>query len=100
MIAMRVVNNVEQEMIKAEWENWLLDENVRCKQVQRMLQEDKSNTSPSLQAEGAQSQQISSIQSTKGRRLEELRRWHESYCRSCKLEQDNMLDGRKHLAYD
>ncbi|KAI9873977.1 MAG: SNF1-interacting protein, partial [Pleopsidium flavum] len=32
LVAMRVVNSVEQEMLRAEWENWLLDETNRCKQ--------------------------------------------------------------------
>src|SRR5271154_7385946 len=44
IVAMRVVNNVEREILKAEWENWLLDENTRSKQVQMMIREsDRAN---------------------------------------------------------
>ncbi|KAI1460736.1 hypothetical protein F4805DRAFT_374009 [Annulohypoxylon moriforme] len=34
IVAMRTVNSVEREVVRAEWENWLLDENHRCEQVE------------------------------------------------------------------
>ena len=37
LVAMRVVNGIEREMIQSEWENWLADENLRCEQVSNML---------------------------------------------------------------
>ncbi|KAK3949039.1 hypothetical protein QBC32DRAFT_44327 [Pseudoneurospora amorphoporcata] len=37
LVAMRVVNGIEREMIQSEWENWLADENLRCDQVSNML---------------------------------------------------------------
>lgn len=124
LVAMRVVNNVEREMMRAEyvlrlctfqvlafgttntkkkntdtkiyrWENWLLDENTRCKQVGAILQE-ANRTSTTNGKKTKESQQV--IDSRNGR-MNDLRRWHEDYCGSCKLEQDLLVEGRKHLAF-
>ncbi|KAM7209235.1 hypothetical protein V8F20_000573 [Naviculisporaceae sp. PSN 640] len=37
LVAMRVVNGIEREMMQSEWENWLLDENARCEQARSRL---------------------------------------------------------------
>ncbi|GME25198.1 hypothetical protein GTA08_BOTSDO03488 [Neofusicoccum parvum] len=37
LVAMRLVNRVEREVLQAEWENWVLDENVRCRRVGDMI---------------------------------------------------------------
>lgn len=99
MIAMRVVNNVEREMMKAEWENWLLDENTRCKQVQILLREPPDSTSKAKKSKTVESQQGLNSQAREKSRLDGLRRWQEDYCGSCKMEQDLMLKGRKHLTF-
>ncbi|KAL2074438.1 hypothetical protein VTL71DRAFT_8216 [Oculimacula yallundae] len=91
MIALRVVNNVERETIKAEWENWLLDENQRCRQAQVILHEDRTNK----RTKGGEAQQVLGMKRGDGR-LDELRRWHEEYCGSCKLEQEKLLQQGKH----
>ena len=100
VVAMRVVNNIEREMMKAEWENWLLDENVRCKQVQTMLRENRTSTAPNKKAKGADFQQVLDLKEkeTSGK-MDEMRKWHEEYCTSCKLEQDMLEKGRKHLTF-
>jgi hypothetical protein len=97
MVAMRVVNNVEREMMRAEWENWLLDENARCKQAQIILRENRTISS-NRKTKGATSQQVIEDRE-KAHRLESLRQWHEEYCGSCKLEQDMLLKGQKHLTF-
>lgn len=85
IVAMRVVNNVEREMMKAEWENWLLDENARCRQAQALLQEDGGS------AKGKGKQKV--LDSNPRGDLAELRTWHEEYCGSCRLEQDRLMNG-------
>lgn len=89
MIAIRVVNNVEREMVKAEWENWLLDENHRCRQVQMMLQEDRKKRK--RQQGDSQQAMVTSEQQL---RMDELRTWHENYCGNCRLEQEKLLKER------
>jgi hypothetical protein len=99
---MRVVNSIEREMMQAEWENWLLDENTRCKQVQAMLSEDREAVVPSFKSksQGGSEQKILAMDGLERRkRLANLRVWHEEYCGSCKLEQDMILHERKHLAF-
>jgi hypothetical protein len=102
IVAMRVVNNVEREILKAEWENWLLDENTRCKQVQMMIREsDRANAASNRRTEEAGSQQVLEAEAKereRSGRLKELKEWQEEYCGSCKLEQDRLLEGRTHIA--
>jgi len=101
MVAMRVVNNVEREMMRAEWENWLLDENARCKQVQVMIRENLSSATPNRKHKGTGSQKAFEAQEReKKERLSNLREWQEEYCGSCKMEQEMLLKGRKHLSFE
>ncbi len=97
MIAMRVVNSVEREMMKAEWENWLLDENTRCRQLQIMMLRDHRTTA--IQ-QGTDSQQVLEVNDRERKgQLDKLRTWQDEYCGSCQLEQEMLLDGRKHLTF-
>ncbi|RYP64051.1 hypothetical protein DL770_009260 [Monosporascus sp. CRB-9-2] len=51
LVAMRLVNRVEREVMRSEWENWLLDENLRCDEVGEVLLRasfmDDSSSTPS-----------------------------------------------------
>ena len=101
MVALRVVNNIEREMLRAEWENWLLDENNRCRQVQTLLLEN-GRTPPALKkkTKGAKAQQImESKERERTAKLDNLKVWHDEYCGSCRLEQELLTKGRKYLAF-
>ena len=39
LVAMRVVNSIERDMMQAEWEKWILAEKVKCDRMSRMLNE-------------------------------------------------------------
>ena len=92
---MRLVNNVEREVMRAEWENWLFDENTRCKQAQMMLREGRMNISPTKGTKGVDAQQIfDAKEKDRISRLESLRLWQEEYCRSCQQEQELLFEGR------
>lgn len=93
-----MVNNVEREMLMAEWENWLLDENARCKQAEMILRENRTVTS-NTKSKGKSQKVMGTRDQERMGRLIGLRDWHAEYCKSCKLEQDNLLNGRKHLAF-
>lgn len=87
-------------MVRAEWENWLLDENSRCKQIQTMLRDNRSNDPPNRKIKGADTEQLRlAKEKQRNEKLDELRKWQEEYCGSCKMEQQMLLDGRKHLAF-
>lgn len=101
IIAMRVVNNVEREMLKAEWENWLLDENMRCKQAAMILRENRTSTLPTGKTKGGPRQEVLSGNEVSGDdSMNSLRQWHQEYCGSCKAEQDMLAQGQQDLAFD
>jgi hypothetical protein len=100
VVAMRMVNSVEREMLQAEWENWLLDENSRCRHVEEMLRDNHSNTVQGRGAKESGSQKVLSAHlQDKDARLDELRKWQEGYCNSCKLEHDKLLEGGERLSF-
>ena len=73
LVAMRVVNNIEREMVRAEWENWLMEENMKCKQIEAIIRQNSTELLP---------------RNTQGLdRLEDISTWHKEYCGSCSKEQ-------------
>ncbi|KAI9838008.1 MAG: hypothetical protein M1819_006162 [Sarea resinae] len=71
LVAMRVVNSIEREMMKAEWENWLVDEVSRCRQVQAMLEEKNRTAATARRSAGEKKQQV--LAGDEHERLEEVR---------------------------
>ena len=80
LVAMRVVNSIEREMLQAEWENWLLEENVKCKHLGTMLSHNTTELSAGKNNNGQH------ILDGEPQRLEELRAWQQLYCESCNQE--------------
>ncbi|KAI9721895.1 MAG: SNF1-interacting protein [Chrysothrix sp. TS-e1954] len=37
LVALRLVNNIERDTIQAEYENWLIDENLKCRHVNDLI---------------------------------------------------------------
>lgn len=81
LVAMRVVNSIEREMVQSEWENWLADETQRCGQLKMLLQEEGGES----KAKGASQQKV--LGGEENQRRQKLQAWHESYCGSCQLDQ-------------
>lgn len=95
---MRVVNSIERELIQSEWENWLLDENLRCEQVKVMLADSGETGKSADNGKGGSSsgggpQKV--MRPVDERRISALREWHDDYCGSCRADQDGVLKGRK-----
>ncbi|KAK4190458.1 hypothetical protein QBC35DRAFT_428616 [Podospora australis] len=94
LVAMRVVNGIELEMVQSEWENWLADETMRCERVKRMLLHDNNNST------GTGKQQVTDKDREEARkgldesssegggqtRRDVLRKWHAEYCGSCEAD--------------
>ncbi|KAK7742124.1 SNF1-interacting protein [Cytospora paraplurivora] len=104
LVAMRVVNSIEKEMIQSEWENWLSDENLRCEQVRMMLSEKSSSSSSSSKAASGTSSVISGddgqqkvMRPIDEKRVEALRQWHVEYCGSCQAEREQVLEARSKM---
>ncbi|KAI1346566.1 PH domain-containing protein [Xylaria sp. FL0043] len=101
VVAMRLVNSVEKEMIRSEWENWLMDESSRCEQVGMALRDTSSKTS-TLKADSLKAQLQQQVPDgvdhdahKDGGSKEGLRQWYEEYCGSCKVDYDALLRERE-----
>ncbi len=82
LVAMRVVNSVEREMMQAEWEDWLVGENARCTQLGVMLRQNQ--TEPTRTKNRYAKNPAEAVDE---RHLELLESWHQDYCGSCSREQ-------------
>ena len=80
LVAMRVVNSIEREMVQAEWENWLVEENARCKHLGGLIQR---NATEFMAGKSGSEQKALGADPA---RLEEIRGWHRDYCDSCNKE--------------
>lgn len=89
LVAMRVVNKIEGEMMHVEWENWLLDEVTNCKALEIMVGENRTNSLASRNGLG--SMQATPAVEDDHDRLREIRVWLEEYCGSCNREQEKVL---------
>ncbi|KAK4169420.1 hypothetical protein QBC43DRAFT_307689 [Cladorrhinum sp. PSN259] len=103
LVAMRMVNGIEVEMVQSEWENWLKDENLKCERVGRLLiggkgGEEKEKDNKVLEENLGLDQKVlgGGEDETEGgeTRREVLRRWHKEYCGSCEADQRAVLSGR------
>lgn len=64
LVAMRVVNRVEEEVVQAEWEDWVKEESGKCDKMVKLL----------------------SQRSGKGKEGQVLGKDFEAYCQSCRME--------------
>ncbi|ROT35858.1 hypothetical protein SODALDRAFT_328244 [Sodiomyces alkalinus F11] len=116
VVAMRVVNSIEREMIESEWEVWLTDETARCDQLKMVLDRDeggkggdqakakyKDKDKDRAKTTGAHQEQDQKVMlpgmdwsedQNESERRAVLRGWHESYCGSCKREQLRAKEAR------
>ncbi|KAI1861598.1 hypothetical protein JX265_009565 [Neoarthrinium moseri] len=113
LVAMRMVNSVEREMLQSEWENWLLDENARCEQVGAVLRvwnasDDNDaaakagsggGTAAALHLppghDGEAAQKI--LKEKDVRKRDALRGWYGEYCGSCMQDKEALLVERASL---
>ncbi|OJJ47665.1 hypothetical protein ASPZODRAFT_1740489 [Penicilliopsis zonata CBS 506.65] len=79
VVALRVVNSIEREVIQSEWERWLREEMRRCRQVETLLNRDE------LESGSAEAGHEIFAEHTDG-----VREWYEMYCASCRREQEHV----------
>lgn len=80
LVALRVINRVEEEVVHAEWQDWVFEEERKCQKVETMLR--KRN-------KGSQSAQAEPHDESDG-----LGDGFAEYCRSCKSEASQILSGK------
>lgn len=66
-------------MLHAEFENFLVDENLRCNQLKSILAV-------------AQNETQQENKKWKRRNVADLKAWYEEYCESCRQEMDMLED--------
>lgn len=87
LVALRVVNSIEREMIQAEWEHWLKMENRNCQRLEVVIRE---NRTEDLRSNKKDSQY--SAGKGKSSHQGQIRAWHKSYCESCNHEHIRQLN--------
>lgn len=88
LVALRVVNSIEKEVVQNEWERWLRHELRRCHQVEILLRKDDGEDVGDAQT-GGQDEKL-----TAGLR-DDIKDWYEKYCTSCEKEQEQIEDGSR-----
>ncbi len=91
LVAMRVVNRIEREIMQAEWENWLCDEVAKCKALQTIADENRTQSSTGRNEQV--SVQHNLVMEKDHDHFREIRVWFDGYCGSCSREQEKLLGG-------
>lgn len=79
LVALRLVNNMERNILQSEWENWLIDEAWKCRQASFMLKQ-KSDQDDA-------------------ENIEDIARWVKDYCWSCEVERKEWIAEGKQLQF-
>ncbi|KAI9785200.1 MAG: SNF1-interacting protein [Geoglossum umbratile] len=96
LVAMRVINNVEREILMVEWENWLMDENIRCGQLEDFLRENRTSSLKRPRDTDAQQPILdAAVKKNFGPVIGLLK----EHCQSCRREHDSLRDSRVHMAF-
>ena len=77
LVALRVVNRVERDIVSAEWEDWLRVEERRCARVEDMIRQRSGGN-------GSKRVQVSELDAELGVEFAE-------YCASCRNDLDGMV---------
>ncbi|KAL2130536.1 hypothetical protein VTI74DRAFT_6257 [Chaetomium olivicolor] len=101
LVAMRVVNKIELEMVQSEWEAWLAGEVGRCERVRELLVRDDAPAGE-RKKRGREGEQQVVMQGTgdgadneggeEAERRVKLRKWFAEYCGSCAEEQRRVVE--------
>lgn len=78
LVALRLVNRVEKEVIQAEWERWVLQESRRCLLLGDMLSEQDTSGDGEVKNDFA------------GRA--DIEQWYRDYCTSCQREKERIVN--------
>ncbi|GAB0131936.1 hypothetical protein EsDP_00000389 [Epichloe bromicola] len=89
MVAMRVVNSIEREMLQSEWENWLINEKSLCDELQTVLQDGKGDN---MSKDRSSAQKA--LGSLSGNRRKALEEWRDVYCGSCRQDFEAVIKER------
>lgn len=95
VVAMRVVNGIEREMLQSEWENWLVNEKSLCDDLGVILESEGTNKGSSSDSSNKAQTAQKIMQSMPEERKQALREWRGKYCGSCRSDYETMMADRK-----
>ncbi|PNY24799.1 PH domain-containing protein [Tolypocladium capitatum] len=91
LVAMRVVNSIEREMLQSEWENWLINEKSLCDDLDSLLQAGGGKGADRGQPRGeSRTQKVLGSMEKDGKTA--LEEWRDSYCGSCREDALGPID--------
>lgn len=80
LVAMRFVNRIEREILQAEYENWLVDETLKCKHLGAILQSNNTRKT------AADLNQV---------KFNSVKSWLREYCNDCEEQQQLVMVSMK-----
>ncbi|KAG5296957.1 transcription factor SipA3 [Histoplasma ohiense] len=82
LVALRVVNRIEKEVVQAEWERWLQQETQKCHAIETLLKDRER-----LNDRDGSDETVSDLkQRFAATDIEDIQYWYEDYCLSCQQE--------------
>ncbi|KAL8694240.1 MAG: hypothetical protein Q9218_001066 [Villophora microphyllina] len=87
MVALRVVNSIEREMVESEWEHWLYAESAKCGQMNTLIQKNHTES-----FDGDDNTELRKQYSSGNESMDwsKVRSWHSRYCGSCFREKGSL----------
>ncbi|OJD15268.1 hypothetical protein AJ78_04453 [Emergomyces pasteurianus Ep9510] len=83
LVALRVVNRIEKEVIQAEWERWLRQETQKCHVIEMLLNDRERSNNP----DSGSDEIISGFEKRfAAAEIEDIQHWYNDYCLSCQRE--------------
>ena len=88
IVALRLINRIERDTVRAEYENWLITENKMCYQVHQLV--DKTINEPATNRTIFMGNKTSSTVTSSNERLQQMSTWLKGYCESCRHERESI----------
>jgi hypothetical protein len=93
LVAMRVVNSVEREVLQSEWENWLTQEKSLCDDLDSILRSDASAQSKKPAAgQRKKGGQPATAEWMSPERRKALEEWRDGHCGSCRSDYRDVVE--------
>lgn len=87
LVALRVINAIERESLRASWEDWVQQENQKCRVVKKILEQHENN--PDDEEYNAL---LARAKEKVVGNYESISSWYRDYCISCQREYEKIRD--------
>lgn len=91
LVALRLVNRVEKEVLQAEWERWVLQESRRCQALGSVLNH-QSVERGDAGDDGYDDDNDSILFEKQFAGRPDIEKWYKDYCLSCQREQKQIMN--------